>query len=739
MGKQAGIRRTALANAGAAKEATPVVAPPEKVPVREPAPTPKRRSKEKEPEPEQKTKKQTEEEQRELAQENARQRAEFYELEAAKKLRECRGIDESVTYVEDKDTRKPKAISDISEYWKVELGMLPFMPNDNLGPNVEMSPDSDIAEHREYLQMFNEQLQKLLRMKFHVFWSQVLFDPKLRRCLDSYLRFCLRNHDSAVSPVQGEEITDQDVAVLDELAQSISRRVLATFTRMSRPRETSHDFISTQKFGELLYEHTVFDIPKLIDICAIYGDSNRATVTRLVHSVFTHQPRYRDDFKAVVQHMLGGLHQCCHPLKNGGRKNNAELSVEECMSFLPDILSCFNAIFCFFPEDCVELLLEGKVGIESSSRGAASQTTSLPWLDLMVTVYDALASLEKPTRGGMPPESMKLAISTIRPMLCRLLSLVLGFHMGPRRGAAAFQELLTWCTEQSELRSALLGDLALYGLENVMLEWLASGLADRAQMDFVEQLCGRQLLPADRRASAKAAAKSSSGSAAGSAGVAAAPSAGAGSSSSSVKAPPASGHSGKIREVREVVGTDFGEGFVLQCLLHFHGSVPNVVDAILDGNLPAQLDCLPRKLALTDDPTAATTVSHERAKISSDDKRHIIDQVSRLEKEALEESYANEGEDFDDTYEMNARVGPNESASEKSEEEDSGQSSDDGAQRSGGKGGGYGGKGGGKGGWKGRGPVQGQTIQARRKEENKAKFANHNRKAASQWKMSRGM
>ena len=41
----------------------------------------------------------------------------------------------------------------------------------------------------------NEKLEKLLRSKFHVFWSQVIFDQSVSRFVDSYLRFCLRAHD----------------------------------------------------------------------------------------------------------------------------------------------------------------------------------------------------------------------------------------------------------------------------------------------------------------------------------------------------------------------------------------------------------------------------------------------------------------------------------------------------------------------------------------------------------------
>lgn len=48
-------------------------------------------------------------------------------------------------------------------------------------------------------------------------------------------------------------------------------------------------------------------------------------------------------------------------------------------------------------------------------------------------------------------------------------------------------------------------------------------------------------------------------------------------------------------------------------------------------------------------------------------------------------------------------------------------------------------KGKGKGKGKSSGPTQGQTVQARRKEANKAQVANHNRRDAAMRKMARGL
>jgi len=460
----------------------------------EPKPAPKPRAKKKEePKEEVKTKEQLEEERRQYLEDQRQEREQFFAAEAAKKLKDCKGIDVSVTYVEDRDTRKPVAINDLSDYWRADIGIMPFMPSDNVDSET---PEDVDPERLEFLQLFSSQLQQLLRLRFHIFWSQVIYDPQVVRALDTYLWFCLRRHDVARSAEEAEaaEATSTMQAEEQEVTKAIARHVLALLLRLSRPQETTHDFITPEKYGELILEHRIFDVPKLIDICAIYGDANENTVTRIVHSVFTHQPAYKADFQSVVRHMLGGLHQCCAPLQHAGskaRQKDLELGIDECLTFLPDVLSCFNAVFCFFPEDCIELLVSGDA--DASSAGSSS----MPLADVMVQLHDSLVNLEK--RGGKTRlNDIKSLFATIRTLLSRLLSCVLGFKFAPRKGSSAFDELLEWCNTQAD-RTELLQDLAQYGLENVAIEWNASGHVDEARMEFLEQVCGHQLLPPEAK------------------------------------------------------------------------------------------------------------------------------------------------------------------------------------------------------------------------------------------------
>ncbi|CAJ1425370.1 unnamed protein product, partial [Effrenium voratum] len=487
MGKQGFDARTALANAlnssGKAK-----AAPPKKEPEKKEAPKPAApKKKAAEPPPPPKTRKEIEEEQRRYVEEKEVLKQQFFASEQARKVAEAKGADQEVTYVEDKDTRKPKAVSDISDYWKKDLGLLPFMPTDNVG-ETDLPEDLDLNLRLAYLQTLNEQLEKLLRMKFHVFWSQAIFDPAVSRLVDSYLRFCLRAHD--VNEQDAAAATPEELA----LAKDVSRRMFQLLVRLTRPEESPHEFLTRDKFAQIVHEHQLLDVPKIIDICVIYGDANRNTVTKMVHSVFRHQPLFKEEFGSVVQHILDALLQCCAPLqlaaRGGGKLGDNDLNVSECLSFLPDMLSCFNAIFCFFPEDCVEMLMGGKLKVESAAENEA--LPALPLADLMVILHEAVCAL----RGK--PAAREVDLESIVKLLSRLLSCVLGFRMAPRHGADAFGDLLAWLTEHSE-RTQLIQDLSRNGLDNVAMEWIASGLVDDSQLDYLDDICGAPLLPKEAR------------------------------------------------------------------------------------------------------------------------------------------------------------------------------------------------------------------------------------------------
>lgn len=54
------------------------------------------------------------------------------------------------------------------------------------------------------------------------------------------------------------------------------------------------DFMTPGTFGDILYENFLFDIPKLMDICALYGgeeSKNTPLLRKMMDNIFSKQPK----------------------------------------------------------------------------------------------------------------------------------------------------------------------------------------------------------------------------------------------------------------------------------------------------------------------------------------------------------------------------------------------------------------------------------------------------------------
>lgn len=74
------------------------------------------------------------------------------------------------------------------------------------------------------------------------------------------------------------------------------------------------NFISPAVFGDILYQHFLFDIPKMFDLCSIYGQENAALLGKMISNIFTNQPRYSQDLMASIDSTYEVCVDCCHAM-----------------------------------------------------------------------------------------------------------------------------------------------------------------------------------------------------------------------------------------------------------------------------------------------------------------------------------------------------------------------------------------------------------------------------------------
>ncbi|XP_053862233.1 activating signal cointegrator 1 complex subunit 2 isoform X3 [Malaclemys terrapin pileata] len=125
-----------------------------------------------------------------------------------------------------------------------------------------------VEEFLERAKFIADDLNWLLALPHDKFWCQVIFDETLQKCLDSYLCHAPRKFDAS----------------------------------FDFPLE--EHFITPSVFGEILYNNFLFDIPKILDLCVLFGKGNGILLQKMIENIFTQQSSYFSDLNETVPTIL---------------------------------------------------------------------------------------------------------------------------------------------------------------------------------------------------------------------------------------------------------------------------------------------------------------------------------------------------------------------------------------------------------------------------------------------------
>lgn len=254
-------------------------------------------------------------------------------------------------------------------------------------PPEDGSP-AEVEEFLEHAKFITEDLEWLLALPHDKFWCQVVFDESLQRCLDSYLHQAPRGLDLTSLP--------SSPAVAD-MQRSIHRAVFLTFLRMATHKESKDNFITPAVFGEIIYENFLFDIPKLLDLCVLFGKGNGQLLHKMIENIFTQQPSYYSDLDETVPTVLQvfdtilnkcGL-QCegataMEPMKLNAHKQPTAMTMSQqelvdIVLYLCDSTTTIHAFLDIYPAACTSFHSHGFL-----SRLTAFYETAVPDLEKAV-------------------------------------------------------------------------------------------------------------------------------------------------------------------------------------------------------------------------------------------------------------------------------------------------------------------------------------------------------------------
>uniref|UniRef100_A0A671S5J0 Activating signal cointegrator 1 complex subunit 2 n=1 Tax=Sinocyclocheilus anshuiensis TaxID=1608454 RepID=A0A671S5J0_9TELE len=220
-----------------------------------------------------------------------------------------------------------------------------------------------VEEFLEHAQFISEDLEWLLALPHDKFWCQVVFDESLQRCLDSYLRHAPRGLDpSGLS---------SSPAVAD-MQRNIHRFVFMVFLRMVTHKESKENFITPVVFAEIIYNNYLFDIPKILDLCVLFGKGNSQLLHKMIENIFTQQPSsycYHEMFLNVLIHQIVFdmiLQKCGIQSEDTGNGQPLKLNANKCLTamampeeeledlvlYMCDTCTTIHSFLDTFPEAC---------------------------------------------------------------------------------------------------------------------------------------------------------------------------------------------------------------------------------------------------------------------------------------------------------------------------------------------------------------------------------------------------
>jgi hypothetical protein len=236
-------------------------------------------------------------------------------------------LEESFSYV-----RGPAGVNDLAKLAdlnaeRVEqslLNFIPFLPTDN----EFHSPGS--PEEKKQIEVYtflNDDLLKLLKMPFSLFWCYAFYDKSVSTFLDSFLRY-FRLTKLEIEEMHAEysgkksssnsssalaSSNSKPLATSREPRRILWERCFRVLLRLGNPRESDQHFMRDVYYRDhVIRRLRLFDVPKLMDIVRLYAEFQQERVTEMVQRLMGSAIELRHSFESS----LGAISNVLEELAN---------------------------------------------------------------------------------------------------------------------------------------------------------------------------------------------------------------------------------------------------------------------------------------------------------------------------------------------------------------------------------------------------------------------------------------
>ncbi|XP_014616830.1 PREDICTED: activating signal cointegrator 1 complex subunit 2 [Polistes canadensis] len=191
----------------------------------------------------------------------------------------------------------PDLVPALDEKWVEERYFLHYEV-----PNIYDSNGTEILGAKEHwieiMGYMIDDLKWVLTIPFYRFWSNVVFNSSILDALVSFLQ--------EAPPYYALESFPNDSEMQNTL-ETLRHYVLLIFARLVTNKESPTEYMMVPYLGKVLYDHFIFTVPIIYDLCQLYGRENEKTVSKILNSLFTIQPLYNVDIEKSVPYLVEAL------------------------------------------------------------------------------------------------------------------------------------------------------------------------------------------------------------------------------------------------------------------------------------------------------------------------------------------------------------------------------------------------------------------------------------------------
>ncbi|XP_063984523.1 activating signal cointegrator 1 complex subunit 2 isoform X2 [Diachasmimorpha longicaudata] len=183
----------------------------------------------------------------------------------------------------------------------------------------------------------NKDFNWILSLPYHKFWSNIIHNESIINSMTIFLVDSPTFYTIEKFPNDAEMI---------EVFDLLARNILITFARIVTNQESPVEFMDKDYHGKLIYDKYLMTVPIMWDLCQLYGRENDKVVEKILSSAIKLNPLYSTDFKQAIDFLIE-VFTTIEQKMESSMSNEVEMSIKDIQDMVVHLLDLSTTIEVF--------------------------------------------------------------------------------------------------------------------------------------------------------------------------------------------------------------------------------------------------------------------------------------------------------------------------------------------------------------------------------------------------------